>query len=215
MRMAAMLMRNSNDDGNGNANGGEGPLDARDVAALELALKVRRARSAPDAQQIDWMLAERSRVDVMKFAAYSCQMASLRLKPWEQPPAHVSVDDKDRPEQCGGETAAAKLLRKMLRHGVSKWHPNPMGAIERAQDADRGPHVTQFAIEMFKSHRRGHDFRDEIHAELGLASQHPSVLDIDMLADPPPSLTGAALANWKLAKRLLGQLIVGEVASAA
>jgi hypothetical protein len=198
-------MLSSGDNGNGGGygggyDGGEEPLDDRDRAALELALKCCKARGAAHAQRIDELLAERSRVDVALSASYSCQMASLRLKPWEMAPCDA---------EAGDGSAAAKLQRRMRRHGVSKYHPSPMDAIDRAQAADRRPRVTPFAVKLFKMSRAGHDVRAELHAELGLTHQ-PNVLDIDVLAEPPAALMGIELEDWKLAQRLLGQLIVGE-----
>jgi len=197
--MRATTRSNGNGAG-GNASVADEEFDERDKAALELTLKCYRAQSAAHAQDIDEMLAERSRVDVALYAAYSCQMARLRLKPWETPPCHISDIDDDR--------AAVKLLRKMLHHGVSRYHPSPLAAIERAQGADRGPRAKPWAVELYKMAGRGHDFRAEIHEELGLGPQHPSVLDIDVLGDPPDGLSGVELENWKLVQRLLGQLIV-------
>jgi len=178
-------------------------LEERDRAALDLALKVCRAQSVQRSQQLDKMLETRTRTRVAKFAAFACQCKALRLKPHEVPPCHVNNPNTVKRE----ERDAAKLLRRMLRHGVSRFHPSPLAAIERVQDADRGPHVTPWAVEMFKMAGRGHDFRVEIHEELRLGPQHPNVLDVDILGDPPAGLTDVELDDWKLAQRLLGQLI--------
>lgn len=182
-------------------------LEDGDAEALALALKVCRAQSPQRSMQLDKMLAQpRSLTWVSQFAAYSCQMASLRLKPHEVPPCHVNNPKTLKEEERDG----AKLQRKMRRHGVSKWHPMPMDAIAAAQDTAQGPRFTKLAVALFKMASRGHDVRAEIHAALGLGPQHPNVLDIDILGDPPAGLTGAALADWKLAHRLLSQLICGE-----
>ena len=72
-------------------------------------------------------------VDVAEFAAYSCQIKSLSLKPWQSPPVHED-EDADEPDNAEREsdTAARKLLRRMLRAGVSRFDPDPLAALERA-----------------------------------------------------------------------------------
>ena len=95
-----------------------------DRAALTLALEQAR-RDRGRAEQLDDMLTERSWIEVATFAASCCQIASLCLKPWETPPCHVEVDGTE-PES----RAARELLREMLARGVSRWHPDPVRAIE-------------------------------------------------------------------------------------
>jgi hypothetical protein len=56
-------------------------------------------------------------------AAYDAQMWALRLTPWEKPPCVASSRGKGR---------AAVLLRRMLRRGISRWHPRPLEAIAEA-----------------------------------------------------------------------------------
>jgi len=56
-------------------------------------------------------------------AAYSLQMDNLKLKPWQWPPCWVEPGDRRHKQ-------AAKLLRDMLAAGVSRWHPDPLAAIE-------------------------------------------------------------------------------------
>ena len=51
-----------------------------------------------------------------KVCAYDCQARAMRLRWWEQPPCVASTRGKDR---------AAKLLRRMLRRGISRWHQHP------------------------------------------------------------------------------------------
>ena len=56
-------------------------------------------------------------------AAYDCQSRSLNLPPWEAPPCVASVR---------GNSRAARLLRRMLKRGISRWHPRPLEAIAAA-----------------------------------------------------------------------------------
>jgi hypothetical protein len=140
---------------------------------------------------------------VAKSAAYACQVKALRLKTHESPPCHVNNPNTLKKD----ERAAAKLLRRMRRHGVSEYHPDPMAAIDAAKDTASGPRVTAWAVELFKMACRGCDVRTELHAALGLGPQHVNVLDMDIDADPPPALAGRELEDWKLVQRLLGRLI--------
>ena len=71
------------------------------------------------------MLESRPWQRVAMFASYACQMKVLGLKPWEVPPAHVNNPKTLRKE----EQAGAKLLRRMLRAGVSQYHPDPLVAL--------------------------------------------------------------------------------------
>jgi hypothetical protein len=110
-------------------------LTTADRAALELAIKTVRNESAARRKQIDDKLLNESWFAVAAFAAYGCQSKALNLKPWEcWPPCKVSPDDSDAPgleHRNIGKSAA--LLRQMLALGISRWHPDPLAAIERAE----------------------------------------------------------------------------------
>jgi hypothetical protein len=58
-------------------------------------------------------------------AAVDCQVPSMRLPPWREGeiPCLASSRGTDR---------AARLLRRMLRRGVSRWHPRPLEALAEA-----------------------------------------------------------------------------------
>ena len=79
------------------------------------------------------MLKDRSWEDVAMFASFSCQMTSLRLKPWQTPPCHV-VDEH---EPRVGEEMGAKLLRKMLKNNISRWHPAPIEALAASEKSEK------------------------------------------------------------------------------
>jgi hypothetical protein len=89
------------------------------------------ARQGPDARgdQIDRMLEDRDWFEVARFAAAYCQCRALNLKPWELPPVWVGV---------GEDPEAEKLWKRMRRAGVSKYHPDPIGACEAAEKAAHG-----------------------------------------------------------------------------
>ena len=98
-------------------------IDDHDTAALELAMD--GARALGRCKQLDKMLETRSWQRVAKFAAYCCQRKALHLAPHETPPGHVERLDKVVEPQ---ERKPAELQRRMLRHGVSRWHPRPDGS---------------------------------------------------------------------------------------
>jgi len=93
------------------------------------------------AQQIDRMLADTDRTEVGMFAAACCQRQALQLKPWQIPPCRIR--DPDHPDrsrdrrygEIDGRYDAARLLRQMYDLGISRWHPDPLAAIEEKKAA--------------------------------------------------------------------------------
>ena len=77
------------------------------------------------------MLEDRAWETVAKFAIYCCQGRSLHLAPWQDPPCHGDAPA----EWCDPD--AKKLLQQMLAHGVSRWHPDPLAAIEATAERKR------------------------------------------------------------------------------
>jgi hypothetical protein len=103
-----------------------------DRQALELAIAIGRTLR-PDL--IDRYLAEKTWLEAATDASRICQETRLNLRPWEcWPPCEVEVDSTDEPglEHRGIRNAAA-LLRRMLALGISRWHPDPVAAIEAAE----------------------------------------------------------------------------------
>jgi hypothetical protein len=98
-------------------------MNDADHKALTLAMQ--RARLQGRDQQLEAMLQHEPWEQVARFAASCCQTVALQLKPWEPPPCYIN--DPEHPRV--NERVAAKLLRKMLSHGVSRWHPDPCAAI--------------------------------------------------------------------------------------
>lgn len=74
-------------------------------------------------------------------------MEQLNLKPWQRPPCWIVTEAEadavlakgPRLSHVSGEDIGdhrpARLLRRMLRHGVSVFHPDPVRAIKEAQKA--------------------------------------------------------------------------------
>jgi hypothetical protein len=113
-------------------------MTKNDRAALELAMEYAR-RDPMRAEQLDsklagtrftsgkgWAIPPEPWEAVARFAAYGCQMKSLRLRPWETPPCHVDESRTSR---------EASFLRKMLAAGVSRFHPDPLAALAEAEAA--------------------------------------------------------------------------------
>jgi hypothetical protein len=100
-------------------------ITEQDRAALTLAVERCQAESAERARQVERMLADRPWAIVATFASFSCQCRALHLKPYETPPCHCNNPDKPGPNY----EDAARLQRRMLKAGVSKWHPDPLAAI--------------------------------------------------------------------------------------
>ena len=96
-----------------------------DKAALQLSMKI--AMRDPDTKrQLEAKLKNVTWFDVACFAAYNCQMDALHLKPWDWPPCWAD-ENANHP----ANNDAQKLLRRMLKAGVSRWHPDPMAALGR------------------------------------------------------------------------------------
>jgi hypothetical protein len=110
-----------------------------DRQALELAIATARKHSLADRQQIDDKLTREPWFTVARFAAHGCQEKSLNLKPWQcWPPCAVEPDSVDaRGLEHRGISASAALLRRMLAAGVSRFHPDPLAAIETAEGSGR------------------------------------------------------------------------------
>jgi hypothetical protein len=121
-----------------------------DHAALKLA--VERYNRDGDYDQFNHIVKQHGWEGAAKFCARCMQGSALKLQPWEIPPAKInSPDNPDeglRPDQPGpasdGRQQAAHLLKRMLAAGVSKWHPDPLRAIERAE-ARRAKTIAELA----------------------------------------------------------------------
>ena len=101
-----------------------------DLEALQDSVTLVRASGRAQADQIDAKLQDGDPwIDVALFCSYTCQICALKLRPWEVAPLHVG--DPEEPEP--GEEIAARLLRQMLQLGISRYAPDPLGAIAVAE----------------------------------------------------------------------------------
>ena len=76
----------------------------------------------------------RSYQQIARLASYVEQCRNLELRPHEVAPCWVIDPDDPRIDQ-----EAAKLVREMLKAGVSQYHPNPMQAIKAANGRPPSP----------------------------------------------------------------------------
>src|SRR5438128_2398534 len=115
-----------------------------DREALERAYVTDPDRDPASDEPIDRRLDPERWFLAAKSAAYACQCATLRPKPWQAVPAcgYVAVTDND--SEFGpvlGRAAAAELLRRLLAAGLSRYEPDPLSALERVE-AGRARHAT-------------------------------------------------------------------------
>ena len=110
-------------------------LSPIDKAALERAVETTRNESAARRRQVDSFLSSQDWLDTAMFCAGCAQSRSLRLMPWQ--PSPCTIDDiasaLDIADETRGYRAAAQLLQRMERCGVSRWHPDPVAASEAAE----------------------------------------------------------------------------------
>jgi hypothetical protein len=110
-------------------------MTENDLAALRSCIEICLAKidDSTDVQVRD-MLAHDPWNEVARFASYSCQSDALNLKPWDEPPCVAREHDPNERDK-----KAQRLLRKMLAAGVSRYHPDPLAALEAVR-APSSPH---------------------------------------------------------------------------
>lgn len=110
------------------------PLSDADIDALSRAIAITRAESKGRARQIFDMLSERPWARVGRFAAYNCQVTSLRLQPFELAPLNIRDIEAalQAPDGARRTRDAARLLQRMLALGLSRYEPTPLEAIAGA-----------------------------------------------------------------------------------
>lgn len=77
-------------------------------------------------------------------------MMRLKLFPWQHPPCWIITEAEVNAilragliPACDGSgidvsnCKPARLLKRMLRLGISVWHPNPLAAVDEARRAKR------------------------------------------------------------------------------
>lgn len=85
-----------------------------------------RREQMEDKLKEDWF-------EAATFAAYGCQCRALGLKPWQSPPMYgAAYPGHD------AHADAAMLLRRLLDAGLSRYEPDPIGALA-AIEAKKAP----------------------------------------------------------------------------
>jgi hypothetical protein len=95
-------------------------ISALDRDALERALVLAQRESQGRREQIERMLSEDGWFKAAHFAAYSRQIDALKLKPWQSSPLYGHLGD---------DAAAAALLQRLLDADLSRFEPDPIGAL--------------------------------------------------------------------------------------
>lgn len=98
-------------------------LSPVDREALERALTT-AANDLAQREQIEAMLREDGWYETATYAAFSCQVDALKLRPWQTAPCHADELDPDPVDP-----KAQELLREMLRLGLSRFEPDPAAAL--------------------------------------------------------------------------------------
>ena len=122
-------------------------LSPVDREALERALKI--ARSDPqEREMLDRLEKEEGWFTAAVQAVYHCQRPLIAPRLWQPQPHDLNPDEVEviiarGDDGVNGNYAAAKLLKRMLKAGLSRYEPDVVGALEQAEarrpEAERGP----------------------------------------------------------------------------
>ena len=109
-------------------------LSKVDRDALERAIAMARMYPNRD-EQITWKLGpgQCTWEETARFCAYLCQSKNLQLEIMEFPPCWLlDAEDTEGPS-FKRKPEAARLLRRMLDAGLSKYEPDPVRALAAAE----------------------------------------------------------------------------------
>jgi hypothetical protein len=102
----------------------------RDQDAYERAIAWMRRHSSARAAQIETKLRCEGFEAAGEFASYAAQCETLRLKPWQAPPARCRATDPD-PNVYGCRPAEIALRNRLSAAGLSVHEPDPLSALAR------------------------------------------------------------------------------------
>jgi hypothetical protein len=107
-------------------------LDKIDREALTRAMSI-AMRDPARAGQLTEMLTERPWERVAVFAAYCCQIESLRLRPFDEAPCHGYLREGDG--SITRHPKAGRMADKLIELGLSVYEPEPATALKRKSAA--------------------------------------------------------------------------------
>ena len=106
----------------------------RDAFARAIAQMQAEAAGSHGRQLIDALLAKgQSFAETGETACYFCQTKALRLKPWQSPPMYAAARTDGHDNGSGGWKVAELLAHRLLAAGLSRFEPDPLGALERVE----------------------------------------------------------------------------------
>jgi hypothetical protein len=109
-------------------------LDDRD--ALARCIPAARAADPIYDRAIDTMFARgQSWEEVANYACFIAQTTSLNVMPWQRPPCRIHLESALRQPfgDPGGEREGAEIRLKLQALGLSKFEPDPIAPLERAE----------------------------------------------------------------------------------
>jgi hypothetical protein len=107
-----------------------------DRAAMQAAIEWMRAESPARAQRINDKLEREGFEEAGASAAYAAQCTTLRLKPWQPPPMYAEPWADGPDDGTMGRKAAELLLLRLLAAGLSRYEPDPIGALARVGERE-------------------------------------------------------------------------------
>ena len=114
-------------------------LDPVDAEAFTRAIELHRGMSQENAEQVDHWLKRDGWLQAARYCVANCQKSLIRPKLWLELPMYIEPSDIEgiiaRGPDRGGEYAAARMLRRMLKAGLSRYEPQPIEALAAAKRA--------------------------------------------------------------------------------
>jgi hypothetical protein len=101
-------------------------MNKRDKEALEQCMASAMAESADRKWQLETLIEQSGWEQTAKLACYICQSKSLNLAPWQAPPFRATTDPM-------GSGASLRFAEKLDAKGISRYHPDPLAALEAAE----------------------------------------------------------------------------------
>ena len=115
-------------------------LSRIDREALERAIEIVRNRKNDPGrrEQVDHLMKHEGWFTAADFCCYCCQSELIRPRLWQPIPADIDPADIETilargDDGLGGEYAAARVLKRMLRAGLSRYEPEPLKALAEAK----------------------------------------------------------------------------------